>query len=109
MNKFIKHDIENALSLMKVAINNALADVESGEESYIELGKHVPVSLVIAVAKERHWGYDYEEDLDYYYQEWEDLGISHKYTPDGKLVRIEGGCLDGSPTSIEVMEENESD
>lgn len=55
MNKYIKTDIEQGLLYLKVGISNALADIEKGRESYIDLGEHVPFSLVVECAEVRGW------------------------------------------------------
>ena len=45
--KYIKLDIENGISYMKVGLMNALNQIYIGEEQYIELEKHIPFSLVL--------------------------------------------------------------
>ena len=64
MNKFIKHDIENAISLLKIAINNALSDIESGEEDEINLGDYVPFSLVRQCVEDRGYLCDNNKSFD---------------------------------------------
>ena len=80
MNKFIKHDIENALSLLKIAIHNALSDIETGEEEEIILGEFIPFSLVVEIAEERGWRpWDIDkDDLDtngWEYDCWYDMRL----------------------------------
>ena len=45
MNKYIKTDIEQGFTLLKVAINNALADIENGEETVKSLEEKENVSI----------------------------------------------------------------
>ena len=47
MNKYIKSDVEQGISLLKVAINNALFDLEEGNEKEIHFGFPIPLQLII--------------------------------------------------------------
>ena len=96
MNKYIKFDVINGLTYLKCAIMNALADIESGEESKITLGKHVPVSYVIACAKERGWILD-EDSLET--NGWEHDCWINMFFKD-KTIIIEGCLCEGQPTVI---------
>lgn len=60
MNKYIKTDIEQGISFLKVAINNALADIEEGREKEIHFETSLPLQLIIQCAESRGW----EEDMD---------------------------------------------
>lgn len=106
MNKFIKTDIEQALILLKSAINNALYDVENGTESEIVLGYHVPFSLVVECAKQRGWTDD-EKQSDDWTNGWEVDCWWYMYTPDGrKNVCIESCLWLGQPTKL-IVNHNE--
>ena len=94
MNKFIKHDIDNALSLLKVAINNALSDIESGEEDEIVLGGYIPFSLVRQCVEDRGYLYDNNKkpfvsiEWDYWY---------YATNPEnGKYICIQGNFWYGT-------------
>lgn len=52
MNKYIKTDIEQGISFIKVAINNALSDLEEGREEEIHFGYSLPLLLIIHCAEE---------------------------------------------------------
>lgn len=60
MNKYIKTDIEQGFTFLKIAINNALADLEEGREKEIRFEVSIPLQLIIQCAEERGW----EEDMD---------------------------------------------
>lgn len=105
MNKYIKTDIEQGLKYLKAGIMNALADIESGEEDDITLGKHVPFSLVVECAENRGWiADDYNNDdmtngwqVDCWYYMW---------TPNKtKYVCIESCLWQGQKTELRVVEE----
>jgi len=74
MNKYIKTDIEQAITLLKIAINNALSDLETGKEKEIHFGCAIPLSLIIHCAKDRGWEDDPDDDwtngweVDYFYR-----------------------------------------
>ena len=104
MNKFIKTDIEQALILLRTAINNALYDIENGTESEIILGDHVPFSLVVECAENRGWIKD-----DYY--DWDTNGWEcdcwyHMITPNNKFIEIWSCLFKGQETRIRLSDEN---
>lgn len=74
MNKYIKTDVEQAMTLLKIAINNALSDLETGEEKEIRFGCALPLSLIIQCAESRGWEDDHDDDwtngweVDYSYR-----------------------------------------
>ena len=75
MNKYIKSDIEQGISLLKVAINNALFDLEEGNEKEIRFGFPIPLQLIIQCAEERGWVEDMDDwdwtngwQVDYWYK-----------------------------------------
>ena len=45
MNKYIKFDIENAKSYMKVALMNSMNDIDIGNETSIDLGRNISWNL----------------------------------------------------------------
>ena len=53
MNKYIKSDVEQGMSLLKVAINNALSDLEEGREKEIKFETSLPLQLIIQCAESR--------------------------------------------------------
>lgn len=87
MNKFIKTDIENAVIQMKAAIMNALHDIDSGEETYIDLGENISANLLFHCLEEAKW----EEDEDSY--DTNGWGVDfweYWYAPSGNRVLING-------------------
>ena len=74
MNKYIKTDIEQGMSFLKVAINNALADIEEGREKEIRFEASLPLQLIIQCAESRGWKDDHDDDwtngweVDYFYR-----------------------------------------
>jgi hypothetical protein len=74
MNKYIKTDIEQGITFLKVAINNALADLEEGREKEIYFETSLPLYLIIQCAESRGWVDDHEDDwingweVDYFYR-----------------------------------------
>ena len=105
MNKFIKTDIEQAIILLRTAINNALYDIENGIESEIILGEHVPFSLVVECAEGRGWVrntyYDFDTngfECDCWY---------HMITPNNKFVEIWSCLFKGQKTRIRLSNETD--
>ena len=103
MNKFIKTDIEQALILLRTAINNALYDIENGIESEIILGDHVPFSLVVECAEDRGWIRDDYHDLDT--NGWECDCWYYMLTPNNKSVEIWSCLWKGQKTRIRINNE----
>ena len=74
MNKYIKTDIEQGMSFLKIAINNALADLEEGREKEIHFEASLPLQLIIQCAESRGWKDDHDDDwtngweVDYFYK-----------------------------------------
>ena len=100
MNKYIKTDIEQAMTLLKVAVNNALSDLETGKEEKIRFGCSLPLLLIIHCAEERGWEDDHEDDwtngweVDYCYR------MVHPDIKD-KCLYINGSLLCGN-TSLSI-------
>ena len=104
MNKYIKTDIEQALILLRAAINNALYDIENGIEDEIILGDHVPFSLVVECAEQRGWKEDTLKDWDT--NGWECDCWYFMITPNNKLVEIWSSLWKGQETRIRLSNEN---
>ena len=97
MNDMIEYDIHNGLTFLKVGIMNALAKIESKEESSITLGEFVPFSLVVSCALERGWVEI--DDKDFEISGWE-CNILY-YLKKGNLEICVSGCLwEGTLTKI---------
>ncbi len=100
MNKYIKTDVEQAISFLKVAINNALSDLEEGREKEIYFEASLPLQLIIQCAEERGWKDDHEDDwtngwgVDYFYR------MIHPDMKD-KCLHIDGSLLCGN-TSLSI-------
>lgn len=71
MNKYIKTDIEQGVSFLKIAINNALADLEEGKEKEIEFGTSLPLQLIIQCTESRGWEEDPNMDWGGWTNGWE--------------------------------------
>lgn len=95
MNKYIKTDVEQAMTLLKIAINNALSDLEEGREKEIRFETSLPLQLIIQCAEERGWEDDHEDDwtngweVDYCYR------MIHPDMED-KCLHINGSLLCGN-------------
>ena len=102
MNKYIKTDVEQAMTLLKVAVNNALSDLEEGREKEINFEYSLPLQLIIKCAESRGWEDDHENDwtngweVDYFYR------MAHPNRED--YLHINGSLLFGN-TSISIEEE----
>ena len=55
MNKYIKTDIENGYTYLKIGVKNALNDIDNGKEKEIEFGHPVPLSLIKECLREMLW------------------------------------------------------
>ncbi len=55
MNKYIKTDIENGYTYLKIGVTNALSDIDNGEEKKIEFGHSIPLSLIKECLREMSW------------------------------------------------------
>ena len=99
MNKYIKTDIEQGVILFKIAIHNALADLETGREKEIQFETSLPLQLIIQCAEDRGWEDDHEDDwtngweVDYFYR------MSHPNRED--YLHINGSLLYGN-TNIKI-------
>jgi hypothetical protein len=102
MNKYIKSDIEQAITLLKIAINNALADLEESKEKEIRFETPIPLQLIIHCAEERGWESNPIDDwtngweVDYWYR------MIHPNRKD--YLSINGSLLCGN-TSLEIENE----
>lgn len=99
MNKFIKTDLSNGTSFLKCAIFNALNDIDTGKEDYIDLGEFIPSSLLFNCLKEAKWislndRYVIEGDLDGNF--WETF-----ISPSKKEVSI-SSSLFGQHTELSI-------
>ena len=102
MNKYIKTDIEQGITFLKVAINNALADLEEGKEKEIRFDIPLPLQLVIKCAEDRGWESNLIDDwtngweVDYWYR------MIHPNRKD--YLSINGSLLCGN-TSLKIENE----
>lgn len=110
MNKYIKSDIEQAMSFLTVAINNALNDIETGEETNIRLGNHVPFSLVVELAEKRGWEpWSDTLDEDFFTNGWESDCWYDMRLPNSDIkVVISGSLWCGQKTTISIAEDEEN-
>lgn len=85
MNKYIKSDLEDSINLMKAAIMNTLFDIDSGEETHIDLGKYISCALLYDCLIQACWREKVKSS-------WQDRlnFISYWITPSGREVSIEG-------------------
>jgi hypothetical protein len=99
MNKYIKIDIEQGISFLKVAINNALSDLEEGREKEIRFETSLPLQLIIQCAEERGW----EEDMvDWDWTNgWQvDYWYYMKFSNKNIRLMISGSLLEGNTKLI---------
>ena len=102
MNKYIKTDIEQGITFLKVAINNALADLEESKEKEIRFDIPLPLQLIIKCAEDRGWESNLIDDwtngweVDYWYR------MIHPNRKD--YLSINGSLLCGN-TSLKIENE----
>ena len=99
MNKYIKTDIEQGFTFLKIAINNALTDLEEGREKEIRFEAPIPLQLIIKCAEERGWkedmdGWDWTNgwQVDYWYY--------MKFPNKNIRLMISGSLLEGNTKLI---------
>lgn len=104
MNKYIKTDIEQGISFLKVAINNALADLEEGREKEIHFETSLPLQLIIQCAESRGWEEDPNMDWDCWINGWEVDYFYRMVNPNikDKYLGIGGSLLCGNNTHIYI-------
>lgn len=68
MNKYINTDLRDSIKLMRIAIMNALNDIETGEETIINLGPYISQPLFIECLQEADWKIENEDYDSYYYE-----------------------------------------
>ena len=104
MNKYIKTDIEQGITFLKVAINNALADLEEGKEKEIRFETSLPLQLIIQCAESRGWEEDMD-DWDCWTDSWQiDYWYYMKFPNKNIRLMISGYLLEGN-TSLIVDDE----
>ena len=102
MHKYIESDIKQGITYLRIAINNALADLESGEEREIDFKEPVPLQLVIQEAEKRGWAEDMEDDWGDWTNGWE-VDYWYKMFFPGKDLRLNiSGSLVYGHTSISI-------
>lgn len=87
MNKYIKTDLQDSIKLMRVAIMNALNDIDTGEETRINLGPYISQPLLSECLQQAKWDIEIEDPDEIYYV---------TKTPSGKKVSINlenGDCI----------------
>jgi hypothetical protein len=100
MNKYIKSDIQQGMTFLKIAVTNALSDLENGREKEIRFEFSIPLQLIIQCAEERGWEDDHDDDwtngweVDYCYR------MIHPDMED-KCLHIDGSLLYGN-TSLRI-------
>ena len=99
MNKYIKSDIEQGISFLRVAINNALSDLEENKEKEIQFETSLPLQLIIQCAENRGW----EEDMN----DWDwtngwqvDYWYYMKFSNKNIRLMISGSLLEGNTKLI---------
>ena len=102
MNKYIKTDIEQGITFLKVAINNALADLEEGREKEIKFDTSLPLQLIIECAEDRGWE---SNPIDDWTNGWE-VDYWYRMIPPNRkdYLSINGSLLCGN-TSLEIENE----
>lgn len=102
MNKYIKTDIEQGITFLKIAINNTLANLETGEEKEIKFEYPIPLQLIISCAKERGWTEDSNMNSDWT-NGWQiDYWYSMIHPDRSDYLSIDGSLLDGN-TSLRII------
>ena len=97
MNKYIKTDIEQGVILFKIAINNALADLETGREEEIRFETSLPLQLIIQCAESRGWKEDMDDDWNDWTNGWQvDYWYYMKFSNKNIRLIISGSLLEGN-------------
>ena len=99
MNKFIKTDIENAVIQMKAAIMNALHDIDSFEDTYIDLGENISANLLFRCLKEAEWK---EDESSFNINGLKVDFESYWYAPSGNRVSISGSLRHNTHFVIKI-------
>lgn len=68
MNKYIKTDLEQAVSYMEIAILNAVYDIDSGEEEEIEMSPYLSLKLIHKCLNLEGWVYEGENIYAIFYR-----------------------------------------
>lgn len=105
MNKYIKTDIQQGITFLRIAINNALSDIENGEEKEIHFEAPIALQLIIECAEERGW----EEDMDDWdwTNGWEvDYSYYMKFPNKNIRLLISGSLLGGGNTEL-IIDDDE--
>lgn len=106
MNKYIKTDIEQGIQYLKVAIHNALADLEEGREKEIHFEVSLPLQLIIKCAEERGWKEDMDDDWDWTNGWQVDYWYYTKFPNKNIRLMISGSLLEGN-TSLIIDDDDE--
>lgn len=99
MNKYIKLDIYNSENYMKVAIMNALHDIDSGEETKIDLGPNISYNLFYKCLVDSGWKEIDEMETN----GWKVDFFTKWISPSGINVYISGSLYQGLNYKIEVQ------
>lgn len=105
MNKYIKTDLEQAVSYMKTAIMNTLHDIDSGEEEEIDLGPNLSWNLFNNCLEEAGWEHD--DTCDWDPNGWQVDFWDYWFSPSGKFCCIQGSLWDGLNYKISVNHDDE--
>lgn len=98
------NNIEQGLEYLKEGIIEALIKIENGE-GQVTLGQHVPFSLVVECAEERHWkGYTDDLSDDFDTNGWEVDCWYRMALPNSHIKVTIASCLWGG-TSTEIYRE----
>lgn len=89
MNKYIKYDLEDATTQMRVAIMNALDNINSGECKEISLGKYISGALLLECLEDSKWS---NSDSNLESNEWNFWWNNWK-TPSELMVDIIGNLF----------------
>ena len=90
MNKYIKTDLQDSIKLMRVAIMNAFNDIETGEETRINLGPYISQPLLLECLQEAKWEITRDEMYsDEMYSYYETKTLSGKKV----IIELEEGDL----------------
>lgn len=99
MNKYIKTDLADAEKLMRAAIMNAIHDIESGGEKYINLGPNISNALFIECLEKAGWK-DENHDIVTDASDYE----ANLKTPSGKIIITTFGSPDYSFSSTRKLQ-----
>lgn len=94
MDKYKIYDIENGLSQLKVGLYNSIHDFMLSADSKLELGEHIPVSLVVEILNNME--YSLSPDSSFEVSDWEQDFFKLIFSKDDNELELWGNWFCGN-------------